>query len=380
MRPTCRQGRAPLIGYLTLLVSLTFAIGSASSLLSACSEAECAAGATRACSGDNSCAGSQVCVDGNWQTCGCAAPLEPSGSTSSGSDGTNDFSTGVAPSTESSSLTSVPTAQTTSTAEATSVAQSSSAPAVVAPGAVPPSDACRSYTASQTSGFSLPIIYRDFIGADQGGHADFETFAAAEVLPGIVDVNLSQLGPRFIGQPGRGITNAESFESWFNDDTSFNIHINDTLNVTASQDSFVYATDRFFPIDDKAQVALERETKRPNEECGGNADEFHNFSFTSELRLWFDYTGDEELTFEGNDDVWIFINNRLVVDFGGVHEVVATDPPLVLGEAMDTSGKALSLQTGQRYELAIFHAERRSCDSSYSLVLKRFAVVSPNCK
>jgi fibro-slime domain-containing protein len=245
----------------------------------------------------------------------------------------------------------------------------------------PPSDSCASYSASETSGFSLPIIYRDFIGADQGGHSDFESFPEAEVQEGIVDVVLGANGPRFAGQSGVGVTSADSFASWFTDDTAFNIHINDTLNVTASQGMFNFDSDRFFPIDDKAQVALARETKRSNEECGGQVDEAHNFSFTSELRFWFDYTGMEEVTFEGDDDAWIFVNNRLVIDLGGVHDVARTDPPFTLtDDAVDTRGTSLALEVGARYELAVFHAERRSCGSNYALRLSQFKIVKPNCK
>ena len=74
----------------------------------------------------------------------------------------------------------------------------------------------------------------------------------------------------------------------------------------------------------------------------------HNFLFTSEVRLTFKYYGGETFTFQGDDDVWVFINDQLAVDIGGVHGEVSRSVNL----------DSLGLSVGGIYEMDIFHAER----------------------
>jgi len=119
-----------------------------------------------------------------------------------------------------------------------------------------------------------------------------------------------------------------------------------------------------------------------------------NFYFTSEVHYPFRYVGGERITFQGDDDAWIFVNGHLVLDLGGTHErmkgVVAlsatstatwnisiqnastgaeTQIPGALGSGT-VSG--LELEVGKVYDIAVFHADRQPRESNYVLSLAGF--------
>ena len=84
---------------------------------------------------------------------------------------------------------------------------------------------------------------------------------------------------------------------------------------------------------------------------GGN----HNFHFTFELHGSFIYDAGVGQIFEfnGDDDVWVFINGRIVVDLGGRHS------PKSMFVDMDRLG----LTDGEAYSFAFFLMERRTAGS-----------------
>ena len=126
----------------------------------------------------------------------------------------------------------------------------------------------------------------------------------------------------------------------------------------------------FFPLDGLGWVMSGEERT----DCSPG----HNFGFTTEVRHWFSFEGGEQLTFSGDDDVWVFIGGQLALDLGGVHSLLTGTITLGAdGNATCTGDcaqptRALGLEVGRVYEVALFHAERRGCGSNFRLDLRGF--------
>lgn len=89
----------------------------------------------------------------------------------------------------------------------------------------------------------------------------------------------------------------------------------------------------------------------------------HNYGFTMKIQAQFEYVPGQEFEFFGDDDVWVFINNKLVVDIGGQHHRVNGKVKL------DTIGKGggEALVPGQTYPFHIFYAERHQKESNFKM-------------
>ncbi len=90
----------------------------------------------------------------------------------------------------------------------------------------------------------------------------------------------------------------------------------------------------------------------------------HNYSYSMSVSASFKYVKGQYFEFRGDDDVWVYINNRLVVDIGGVHEKVEGAVNL------DTIGQGDSrfkLIEGREYPFNIFYAERNATGSNFKM-------------
>ena len=201
---------------------------------------------------------------------------------------------------------------------------------------------------------TLPVTIRDFRDYPSGGHPDFENYNTG-VETGIVTNELGYLSeggkPVYARATGgtKSTTNRMYFDQWYRDVSGVNITMPYTLELSRAAGSTVwsYINTDFFPIDGKGYGNMP--APAPD----------HNYHFTLEAHLVFDYAGGEQFTFKGDDDLWVYINGKLVIDIGGVHGVAERTVNL------DSLARQLGIVKGGTYRFDLFFAERHTIKSNF---------------
>jgi fibro-slime domain-containing protein len=206
-------------------------------------------------------------------------------------------------------------------------------------------------------------LVRDFNTKDPGRHPDFEIFTGFGVTKGLVAPGLDadrkpiyasqcELMPdRTLCPSGQQTTSKANFDQWYHDTPGVNRTYLLYFQMQPVGNVVSFQSENFVPMDDAGW----------DDEWLALDGKMHNYGFTTELHLKFKYAGGESFTFNGDDDVWAFINGHLAIDLGGLHESRMETITL------DDRAAELGLEKGNVYPLDLFQAERHSTGSHYRI-------------
>ncbi|MCC6660604.1 MAG: fibro-slime domain-containing protein [Phycisphaerales bacterium] len=156
---------------------------------------------------------------------------------------------------------------------------------------------------------------------------------------------------------GGSTTSAAAFAQWFRDVPGVNTSKSLAITLKRQSGSNKYIFD---DKSDPAYVAAGGFFPINGELYGNYGSTGKNFHFTYELNTNFKYQrgSGQTFMFTGDDDVWVYVDGKLVIDLGGVHSAVS--------QTIDMD-RCTWLEDGKTYSLKFFFAERHTTQSNFRI-------------
>ncbi len=178
--------------------------------------------------------------------------------------------------------------------------------------------------------------------------------------------------------PNRGLTN---ILRWFSEVDGKSKKYAKTIDLNYKNDGelvFNYGSEEFYPLD---EAKFSKSDKV-------NADR-HNHLFTMNFAVPFVVQGSGEESFEilADDDTFVYVGGKLVIDMGGVHEATAARFRITeAGEIYAGIGEeelaysGVRVEGGKEEKIQIFHADRNAKESVFKMELTNMNVVRTDAR